>query len=53
MRSKNKEELTYKEVSADKEEYVDLSDVPPLKGDKEEVREGKGIKNLFPDKLLT
>ena len=27
--------------------------MPPLKGDEEEVKEGKGLKILTPDKLLT
>ena len=27
-----------------KEESIDLSDMPPLEGDKEEVKEGKGLK---------
>ena len=31
----------------------DLSDMPPLEGDKEEVKEGKVLKILPPDKLLT
>ena len=34
----------------------DLSDMPPLEGDKEEIKEGKGlkwIKVLTPSKLLT
>ena len=31
----------------------DLSDMPPLEGDKEEVKEGKGLKLLTPNKLLT
>ena len=30
-----------KEESTDKEESVDLSDILPLEGDEEEVREGK------------
>ena len=34
---------------SDKEE----SDIPPLEDDKEEVREGKGLKILTPNKLLT
>ena len=28
----------------EKEEYVDLSDVPSLEGDEEEIKEGKGLK---------
>ena len=34
----------------------DLSDMPPLEGDKEEIKEGKGLKGitvLTPSKLLT
>ena len=34
----------------------DLSDMPPLEGDKEEIEEGKGLKEikvLTPSKLLT
>ena len=27
--------------------------MPPLKGDEEEVKEGKGLKLLTPNKLLT
>ena len=30
----------------------DLSDMPPIEGDKEEVKEGKGLKILTPNKLL-
>ena len=36
----------------DKKESVDLSDMPPLEGD-EKLKEGKGLKNLTPNKLLT
>ena len=31
----------------------ELEDLPPLEGDEEEVKQGKGIKVLSPDKLLT
>ena len=30
-----------------------LSDMPPVEGDQEEVKEGKGLKFLTPNKLLT
>ena len=30
-----------------------MSDMPPLKGDEEEVKEGKGLEILIPNKLLT
>ena len=42
-----------KKELVDKEESVDLSDIPPLAGDKEEVKEGKGLKMFTPEKLLT
>ena len=42
-----------KEESDSKEKSVDSSDMPPLEGDEEEVREGKRTKNLTPNKLLT
>ena len=38
------------------EQDEDLSDMPPLEGDKEETKEGKGLKGLkvlTPSKLLT
>ena len=41
------------EESTDKEKSVDLSDMPPLEGDEEEVKEGKGLRILTPNKLLT
>ena len=37
----------------DKEESVDLSDMPPLEGDAEEVKKGKILKILTSNKLLT
>ena len=40
------------EELADKEESVDLSDMPELEDD-EEVNERKGLKTLTPNKLLT
>ena len=46
MLSENEEEST------DKEESIDSSDIPLLEGD-EEVKEGKGLKILTPNKLLT
>ena len=38
---------------SDKKEFSDLSDKPALEVDKEEVKEGKGLKFLTPNKLLT
>ena len=35
-----------KEESTDKEELTDVSPMPPLEDDEEEVREGKGLKIL-------
>ena len=36
----------------DSEEFIDIPDMPPLEGD-EKVKEGKGLKILIPNKLLT
>ena len=41
------------EESTNREEFVDLSDMQPLEGDEKEVKEGKGLKILTPNKLLT
>ena len=49
----NEESYDTTSRKSDKEESIDLSDMPPLKGDKEEVKEGKGLKFLTPNKLLT
>ena len=46
------EELGDTTRKSDKEESVDLSDIEPLECD-EEVKEGKGLKILTPNKLLT
>ena len=46
MKSENEE------ISTDKEESEDLPPVPPLEGDEEEVKEGKGLKILTGNKLL-
>ena len=40
------------EESTDQEEYEDLPPMPPPDGE-EEVKEGKGLKILTPNKLLT
>ena len=46
--------LENKKESTDKEDSVDLSDMPPLEADyEEEVTEGKEIKSFTPNKLLT
>ena len=37
---------------SEKEESVDLSDIPPLEDDNE-IKEGKGLNSLIPNKLLT
>ena len=38
----DKKEMTDKEEPTDKEAPVDLSDMPPLESDEEEVKEGNG-----------
>ena len=49
------EETIAKEVKLrrQKADDEDLSDMPPLEGDGEEVKEEKALKILTPDKLLT
>ena len=47
------EESWVKEEPVDEKESVDSSNVQPLQGDEEEVKEGKGLKILTPKKLLT
>ena len=42
-----------KEESTDKEELTDIPPMPPLEGYEEEVKEGKGLKFLTQNKLLT
>ena len=48
-RKSDKEESDMPPLEGDEEE----SDMPPLKGDEGEVREGKRVKILIPNKLLT
>ena len=38
--------------SDDSDKFIDIPDIPPLEGDKR-VKEGKGLKILPPNKLLT
>ena len=47
------EELIDKEESSDKEESTDLPPMPSLEGHEEEAKEGKGLKILTLNKLLT
>ena len=47
MCSKNEEE------SIGKEESENLTDIPLLEGDEEEVKKGKELKTVTPNKLLT
>ena len=48
----DKEELSDTTINSDNKESVDLSDMPSLE-DNEKVKEGKGLKILTPNKLLT
>ena len=48
----NYDDWSENEESTDKEESLDLSDMPPLEGDRKVVKEGKGLKILTPNKLL-
>ena len=49
----NYDDWSDKEELTDKEKSVDLSDMAPLEGDREEVKEGTGLNILPPNKLLT
>ena len=49
---KNLTHTSFLEVDDDSDEFIDISDMPSLEGN-EEVREGKGVKILTPNKLLT
>ena len=40
-------------MKGDKKESVNLSDMPRLEVDKEEVKQGKGLEILTPNNLLT
>ena len=51
-RKSDKEESTDTTRKSDKEVSIDLSDMSPLEGD-EEVKEGKGLKILNLNQLLT
>ena len=44
---------SYKDEDENKEKATDEPPMPPLKDDKEEIKEGKGLKILIPNKLLT
>ena len=35
----------------DSDEFIHIPELPPLEGDEEEVKEGKGLKILTPNKL--
>ena len=41
------------EVDDNSDKFIDIPDTPPLDDDEEEVKEGKGLKILTPNKLLT
>ena len=43
--------MTDKEESTDKEELTDVPPIPPLEGDEEEAKEGKGFK-IFNSKEI-
>ena len=48
----NEESTDTTSRKSDKHKSADLSDMPPLEG-AEEIKEGKGLKILSPNKLLT
>ena len=40
--------LRRQKADDDSDEFIDIPDMPPLEGDKGEVKEGKGLKILTP-----
>ena len=40
-------------LSLECDDSINIPDMPPLEGDKEEVKEEKGLKVLTPNRLLT
>ena len=46
-------DMSLPSTNDDSDEFIDISDMPPLESDEEEVKEGKGLKILTPNKLLT
>ena len=53
MYNETSDENYEKKLNCDSDEFVDIRDMLQLKGYKEEVKEGKGLKILTPNKLLT
>ena len=53
MWPENKEKLTDQEELTDKKEWNAVPQMQPLEGYEEEVKEGKGLKILTPNKLST
>ena len=51
LKTYNYDEWFENEELTDKEEYVDLSDMPPLEDD-EEVKEGTKIKNVNSKEII-
>ena len=53
MWSENREKSTDKKGLTDKEKSVDLSDMLPLEGDEQDVKQGNVLKILTPKKTMT
>ena len=51
--SENREKSTDKKGLTDKEKSVDLSDMLPLEGDEQDVKQGNVLKILTPKKTTT
>ena len=45
--------LPIEPLESDGKEFVDMQSIAPLKGDEEEVKEGKGLKILTLNRVLT
>ena len=52
-KKKKKEFVDITPKSDEKEKPADSSSMPPLKSDQGEIKEGKGLKILTPNKLYT
>ena len=47
-----KVKLRRRKAYDDSDEFIDIPDMPPLEGDEEEVKKGKGLRILTPNKFL-
>ena len=53
MYNETSDEDYEEKLNYDSDEFINISDMPPLEGDTEEVKEEKRVRTLTPNKLLT